>query len=356
MQKQNSYYMENLSIKILAVDDNFDNLVTIQALTFEAFPNAEIILATNGKEALELAVSENPDVILLDIVMPDMDGFEVCRRLKSETNSRDIPVVFVTALKGDKESRIRGLEVGAEAFLAKPIDESELIAQIRAMIKIRKANIERVTENKRLAELVQEQTGELKETHRATLNLLEDLRSEIETRKNTEQALRESEAKFRDMADLLPQVVFEMNLNGKITYLNQQAHMVFGYDHDELIGQNSLKVHIPEESERVKDGIIRKLRGEVIENKEFTLVRKDGTFFPALIYINAIIQNNEPIGIRGVVIDITEQKLAEKSIRESESLYRAILEASPDNVIITDISGNIQMISPSSIHRFGYKS
>ncbi|MDA3823308.1 MAG: response regulator, partial [Bacteroidales bacterium] len=134
-------YMESKKIKILAIDDNKDNLVSLTALIKDEFPDAINFTALSGTKGIELATKENPDVILLDIVMPDMDGYEVCQKLKANDLLSDIPVVFITAIKGDKESRIRALECGGDAFLAKPIDESELIAQIRAMVKIRNANI-----------------------------------------------------------------------------------------------------------------------------------------------------------------------------------------------------------------------
>jgi PAS domain S-box-containing protein len=348
--------MDSENIKILAIDDNPDNLITIKALLNESFEDYEVITALSGIEGLEVATDEKPDVILLDIVMPDMDGFEVCTKLKENIVLQDIPVVFVTAIKGDKESRIKGLDVGADAFLAKPIDESELIAQVRAMVKIRKSNSEKRDENARLSALVSERTRELKSTHVATLNLLEDLRNEIEARKISEEALRESEQKFRDMANLLPQVIFELNLNGEITYVNHQAETLFGYEIDELIGMNSLKIHVPEEHEKVKNSIIQKVNGSQIDNREFIMLRKDGSVFPALIYINSIIKGNQTIGIRGVVIDITEQKKAEEKIRQSEALYKAILDASPDNITITDLQGRILMISPSALTKYGYKS
>ena len=101
--------MESKQIKILAIDDNRDNLISIKALIYEAFPDACIFTALDGKTGIEIAVQEDPDLILLDIVMPDMDGFEVCQKLKADKILSDIPVVFVTALKGDKESRIRGM-------------------------------------------------------------------------------------------------------------------------------------------------------------------------------------------------------------------------------------------------------
>ena len=114
--------MENRKIKILAIDDIPDNLISIKAQVREAFPEAIIFTALNGTKGIELAASEDPDVILLDIVMPGMDGYEVCKLLKADQKQSNIPVVFLTAIKGDKEGRIRALECGAEALLAKPID------------------------------------------------------------------------------------------------------------------------------------------------------------------------------------------------------------------------------------------
>jgi len=313
--------MESRLIKILAIDDNPDNLITIQALVNESFPKVIVLKAFNGLQGLELATAHNPDVIMLDIVMPDMDGYEVCKRLKSDKNLRDIPVIFVTAIKGDKESRIKALECGAEAFLAKPIDESELVAQIRAMVKIKTAHIERYDENIRLAALVTEQTNELKKTYTATLNLLEDLKKENEARKKTEEALRESEEKFRDMANLLPQVIFEIDLNGIITYVNKQAYSTFGYTGNELIGLDSLNFHFPEDRVLVAENLLLKLSGVEVEKKDYRMIHKDGTTFPALIYTSLVYYGTKIIGLRGIVIDITEQKLAEEKIIHIARLY-----------------------------------
>ena len=168
--------MENRKIKILAIDDNNDNLISLKALIREAFPEVVTFTALDGKKGIELAIKENPDVILLDIIMPDMDGYEVCKVLKEDVNLFDIPVIFITALKGDSESRVKALEVGAEAFLAKPIEATELTAQVKAMIKIKNANINKRFEKEKLIELVEEQTLELKAIHIATLNLMEDLK------------------------------------------------------------------------------------------------------------------------------------------------------------------------------------
>ena len=172
-------------MKILAIDDNQDNLISLKALIKDVFPDALTLTVTSGRKGLELAASEDPDVILLDIVMPGMDGFDVCKKLKSDKNLSDIPVVFITALKGDRDSRVRALECGADAFLSKPVDEIELTAQIRSMMKIKSSNTEKRAEKKRLASLVEAQTRELKETHSATMNLLEDLKKENEARRKS---------------------------------------------------------------------------------------------------------------------------------------------------------------------------
>jgi PAS domain S-box-containing protein len=594
--------MDKNDIKILAIDDNLDNLITIQALTSESFPNAKVILALTGKEGLQLAAKEDPDVILLDIIMPEMDGFEVCKRLKVDRKLKDIPVVFVTALKGDKESRIKGLDVGAEAFLAKPIDESELVAQIRAMIKIKSAAIQKQTENERLSSLVSEKTNEITVSQTATLNLMEDLKKEIEIRGKSEEALRESEArliraelasksgnweinidtkevrvsmgasiiyglenktvtfndikniplpeyrlmldiafknlieknepynlefkilkkdskevvdihsiaffdkerrivfgviqditeektakealriseekyrfmaenssdvvwhmdtnfcfdyvssaqerlngytseevlgtslfsllnpedvervmdfikkkkslnekflplssfkfefevktksgnliwvevsisvhvdengtvagyhgvtrdvtekrlaierlreseeKFREMANMLPQIIFETDTKGNLMYINQQAYNLAGYgEDDKLIGKHTLELYIPEDRDRAVSNIKARLSGKIEGSNEYTMIRKDGSTFPVLVYSSAIIKNKEPLGLRGIIVDITEQKHAEERIKESESKYynlfsllRLMSDTMPDMLWAKDIEG-----------------
>ena len=346
--------MESRLIKILAIDDNPDNLVTIQALVNESFPKVIVLKALSGMHGIELATREDPDVILLDIVMPDMDGYEVCKRLKEDKKLREIPIVFVTAIKGDKESRIKALEYGAEAFLAKPIDESELVAQIRAMVKIKTAHLERHDENIRLAALVTEQTKELKKTYTATLNLLEDLKNENAARRKIEEALRESEEKFREMANLLPQMVFELDINGNITYINEQAYSIFGYNEGELIGLNILDLHLEEERIIVKESIRLILKGIKIENTEYTMIRKDGTVFPSLIYTNLIIKASKTEGLRGILIDITEQKHSEEKIRESEEKFREMANLLPQMVFESDTQGNLTYLNKQAYNICGY--
>ena len=152
------------AIKLLAIDDKPDNLTTLSAVVRDALPQTRVLTATNGPTGIELAAAEDPDVILLDIVMPGMDGFEVCRRLKADERIKDIPVVFLTALKTDAAGRVKALEVGCEGFLSKPLEPAELTAQIRAMTKVKAANRSQRTEKQRLEALVAERTRMVRES------------------------------------------------------------------------------------------------------------------------------------------------------------------------------------------------
>ena len=120
--------------RILVVDDIEANVRLLQAkLQAEYY---DVLTASNGPEALKMAAAETPDLVLLDVMMPGMDGFEVCRRLKNEPATRHIPVVLVTALDG-RGDRITGLEAGADEFLTKPIDDILLFARVKSLTRLK---------------------------------------------------------------------------------------------------------------------------------------------------------------------------------------------------------------------------
>lgn len=121
--------------KVLIVDDNAQNLELLAAY-MEEVPNVTVIPAKNGIEALDKVAQEDPDLILLDVMMPRMSGFEVCRRIKGEPATRDIQVIMVTALDevGDHE---RAVECGTDEFLTKPVNRVELITRVRSGLRLR---------------------------------------------------------------------------------------------------------------------------------------------------------------------------------------------------------------------------
>ena len=125
--------------RILVVDDILPNVKLLEAkLSAEYY---DVITALSGEEALRRASEDSPDMVLLDVMMPGMDGFEVCRRLKSNPETAHIPVVMVTALT-DSEDRVRGLESGADDFLSKPVNDVALIARVRSLVRLKMASDE----------------------------------------------------------------------------------------------------------------------------------------------------------------------------------------------------------------------
>jgi len=123
-----------MSARILVVDDIEANVRLLEAkLTAEYY---EVLTAHDGPTALAIAAAEKPDIILLDVMMPGMDGFQVCRRLKDDPETRHVPVVLVTALDG-RADRIAGLEAGADEFLTKPIDDVMLFARVRSLTRLK---------------------------------------------------------------------------------------------------------------------------------------------------------------------------------------------------------------------------
>ena len=123
-----------MTARILVVDDVEANVRLLEAkLTLEYY---DVLTCSDGMTALTLAAAEQPDIILLDVMMPGMDGFETCRRLKADATTRHIPVVLVTALDG-REDRIRGLEAGADDFVTKPLDDVVLFARVRSLTRLK---------------------------------------------------------------------------------------------------------------------------------------------------------------------------------------------------------------------------
>ncbi len=135
----------------------------------------------------------------------------------------------------------------------------------------------------------------------------------------------ESELKFREMARLLPQIIFETDTQGRLTYANKQAHEMLGYADDfQFIGLNTLDFYIPEDQARAKENIRRKLTGSDETNNEYTMVRKDGSLINVLVSSTPIVKDNKLIGLRGVIVDITQRKKAEEALKESEKLLREL--------------------------------
>lgn len=161
--------------KLLLVDDQPINIQTL----FPVFsPDHEVLMATSGEQALKVCVAQRPDLILLDVMMPDMDGHEVCRRLKSDPETRDIPVIFVTAHSHPEEESL-GLQLGAVDFISKPVNVAVVRARVKAHLLLRSSLAQVQLLNEELEARVFARTRELEGT-------LEQLRASQDSLANSE--------------------------------------------------------------------------------------------------------------------------------------------------------------------------
>jgi PAS domain S-box-containing protein len=157
---------------------------------------------------------------------------------------------------------------------------------------------------------------------------------DITGRKLAEMAIRESERKYRELADFLPEIIFELDKELHITYVNRIAYTMMGYPPEDLINRetNFQNLFVPEDHGRSKANAQAIISGSRSPGNEYTMLRSDGTRIPVMIYSRAIIQNGGVTGIRGIIVDITDMKKAEEALRKNEAVLRSMLEAMPAGV------------------------
>ncbi|TQD26261.1 response regulator [Methanolobus vulcani] len=223
--------------KVLIVDDE-QAIVELMGLYLKS--DYDVIPAYSGQEALDKVKSEKPDIILLDVMMPDMNGYEVCRVLKTSVETQFLPVVMVTALSG-KDDRIKGIEVGADEFLGKPVNRLELVTRVKSLLRIKRL------QDKVLAE-------------------------------------RNEAMNYLDVAGF---VVFVLDTDMKINLVNRKGNEVLGYDEFELIGHDFVKFLVPEmKGAELQDEFTKIISGES-EPQEFAehvVLAKDGKEIPMRWY------------------------------------------------------------------------
>jgi len=184
---------------------------------------------------------------------------------------------------------------------------------------------------------------------------------ELEDRLNdlhqSERALQESEAKFRELADLLPQTVFETDTEARLTYTNQFAFQTFGYTNEDFqIGLNALNMLIPEQRDRAGRRFRRIMAGENLPEEEYMAQRKNGTTLPVIIYSSHIQRSGEKLGLRGIIVDITERKQAEEALKENEQRFRELFNNMSSGVAIYNSPDNGERFVFTDLNESGLKN
>ncbi|MBU2513517.1 PAS domain S-box protein [bacterium] len=167
-------------------------------------------------------------------------------------------------------------------------------------------------------------------------------------RRRAEDALRTSEKKYKELANLLPQVVFETDENANLTFVNRYAFEMFKYTEADFDnGLNALQMIAPQDQSKAMSNISKVLNGEIVGGVEYTLVKKNGVQFPVILYATRVIQESKSVGLRGIIVDITDRKLIEEELKASEKRYRQIFENAQTPYFEASFEGILLEVNPA---------
>jgi PAS domain S-box-containing protein len=257
-------------IHILVIDDE-PALCELTKTFLELHADMVVDTAFSAKGARNILAYARYDVILSDYKMPEEDGIQFLTSLRSTGNR--IPFILFTG-KEREEVVIEALNKGANGYLQKGGNAVPQYKELENLIRT----------------LVQQN--------------------------RTEEALKESEARFQDLAELIPTAVFEMDLSGKLTFLNHFALDLFGYTPKDFVdGIEAMDILHPDDRERAIMSMQEILYKKDTGSHEYTALKKDGTAFSIIITSSSIQHQGHPVGLRGVVINISKPKCAEKVLK-----------------------------------------
>lgn len=303
-------------MKVLVVDDNPENILLLELWLKKS--GYEVVSTANGAEALEKLNSEGFSLIISDVLMPVMDGFQLCKKVNSDDNLKTIPFVFYTASYTDKKDEELALKSGAARFIRKPADMFELMAIIDDLCKGHNTS----QSNKESDVPVQkDDEGSYKLYNEILVKKLEDkmllLKKEISERERTEKMLKESEAKYRQVHAISLDGIIIADADGKIMEVNRQTEQIFGFDAGKMVGSELVSI-IPERFRKGHCAGMKefhetgksKIQGKVLELEG---LHRSGKIFPIELTINSFTINDK-VYSTGTVRDITERKRIETEL------------------------------------------
>lgn len=285
----------NRTDSILVVDDETASLrLLTEILDREGY---KVRPAESPEMALESALAHPPDLVLLDVRMPGMSGFEVCRRLQQEEHTRGIPIIFVSALH-DAQDKVQGFEAGGVDFVSKPFQEPEVLARVNTHLQLRRMQLN-------LEEMVSERTADLVRAH-----------AEV----------RENEKRFRSTFEQAAVGIAHVSPEGRFLRINQKFCDIVGYTHDEMLTHTFQDITHPDDLQKNLFHLQKLLRGEVNtfagEKRYF---HKNGGIVWIHLTVSLVCRDTgEPQWFVSVVKDITENKLAEQALERYQQRLKSL--------------------------------
>ncbi len=299
--------LTNRPTAVLIVDDEPRSLDVLHNYLRKS--GFKVLVAINGEEALIRVRRTRPDMILLDVNLPGIDGFETCRRIQAMDAGKDVPIIFITA-DTDVVDKVKGLEIGAADYITKPFEPEVAVARINKHLTIHRLQKQFEERNVRLQQ-------------------------EIAERKQVEKLLRKSEKKYKALFNNAQVALFRTAISdGKPIEINERYANMAGYltVEDCMAEFNAADAWA---DPAARDELVAVLQKKgFITNWETEIIRRDGThkqiIFSATIF-------PEQGYLEGSIVDITERKRAEKKLRKSEELFRLVTQTAEIGITNTDL-------------------
>jgi two-component system, cell cycle sensor histidine kinase and response regulator CckA len=310
---------------ILIIDDEITNLGVLSNYLEEA--GYQVLTARDGESGLQKAQYARPDLILLDVILSGIDGFETCRRLKADKTTKDIPVIFITILE-DTADKVKGFAAGGVDYIPKPFQQEEVLARLSIHLRLR-----------------------------SLTRALEEAKASLEKQvKARTKALQISEARYRALYQDNPSMFFTLDAEGTVVSVNTFGASQLGYTIEELEGQSVLNVFYEEDQEAVTTRLQHCLQNPwQTEIWQFRKVRKDGSLLWAEEFARAVEGPEGDVQILVVCQNITDRKQAElereqllAQIREQAQQMQNIIDTVPEGVLLLSADAQVRMTNPTA--------
>jgi PAS domain S-box-containing protein len=361
--------------RILVAEDSPTQAERIRLLLEEE--GYEVRLARNGREALAAVFANAPDLIISDVLMPEMDGFAFCQAAKSAKASRRIPFVLLTSQQTPTDI-LHGLERGADNFIPKPFEDEFLLERIKRIfenlerrqkgaldmeVTVRLAGREIVVnaDKQQMIELLFSTSEELSESNRhleeARLALAEQAQTLERTVQERTRALQDAEARYRTLLEQMPAVVYVADLErpGPLIYISPQIEAILGFSVAEWMADADLMVKQlhPDDRERFL-GDLRGLRATSQSlSTEFRMVARDGRVVWFSDQIRIVGGEGGPRRVQGFLLDITERKRAEETLQQQREFLRQVVDTSPSFIFAKDRQGRFTLANTAVAAAYG---
>ncbi len=317
---------EDKVYEIMIVDDIQENLQLLSQVLSAA--GYRVRNAIDGETALMGVNVKRPDLILLDIKMPEMDGYEVCRRLKSDAQTASIPIIFLSAL-GETQDKMQAFESGGVDYITKPFEAAEVLARVQTHLELYQMK-------HHLEEEVQARTKELHDVYGMLAHLEDEYRQLVES--------------FQE--DFF---FYTQDSDGNITYISPYVTDILGYEPEELLGHYSEYMTDHPVNQQAVEATQKSLGGERQRTYEMQLQHKDGSVRWFEVTEHPIVDGGRHITrVEGVAKDITARKTTEEDLRMLMPSASMVLSASSEAICGVDREGRHTFVNPTATAILGY--